>query len=421
MNALAQIGTSAFALNASQLSLVKNTIAKDCNDQEFNLFIEVARGMGLNPFMKQILPMVFGKKSKDADKRRMSIIVTRDGLRVIAARCRDYRPASEPPGKEFDESLKSSGNPKGIVKVTVCLWKQDAQGQWWPVAGEAYWDEFAPLKFSPKDWEEVPGEFYPDGNPVKRLKEGAVPSILDTDGNWGKMPIVMITKCAEAQALRAGWPEQFSGVYVEEEMHRTQAIELASEIVQAEAAAAREAKINKEPSLLVCFDGQTAELVSVPVSKLYDRVMEWTRGRPAATISEFVARNRHPLREFWAKAPTDALALKKELESASKPKAVAGATDARRDPSEIVPETGESTDTLMDGMPFDLEKFLAEVDAAMATGKTDDEVFEIWDGFDVEATLTEDEHALQRAFDLRGAHVDRITRAYLNSHPANAG
>lgn len=84
------------------------------------------------------------------------------------------------------------------------------------------------------------------------------------------------------------------------------------------------------------------------------------------------------------------------------------------DAAEIVPETGESTDALMDANPFDLEAFLSELVAAMATGKTEDQVIEIWDGFDVEPTLCENEDALRRAFDLRAACLVKFS-------PANAG
>jgi len=84
------------------------------------------------------------------------------------------------------------------------------------------------------------------------------------------------------------------------------------------------------------------------------------------------------------------------------------------DASEIVSETGESVDAVLDANPFDLEAFLSELVAAMATGKTEDQVIEIWDGFDAEATLTDDETALQRAFDLRAERL-----AVLN--PINAG
>ena len=34
--------------------------------------------------------------------------------------------------------------------------------------------------------------------------------------NWRTMPIVMLTKCAEANALRAGF--DIAGIYVEEEL-----------------------------------------------------------------------------------------------------------------------------------------------------------------------------------------------------------
>ncbi|MGU3399264.1 recombinase RecT [Brucellaceae bacterium D45D] len=70
---------------------------------------------------------------------------------------------------------------------------------------------------------------------------------------------------------------------------------------------------------------------------------------------------------------------------------------------------------------FNLEAFLTELDDAMATGKTEDAISEIWDGYDVEATLTDDEDALQRAFDLRKHRVARVLRTMLNSHPVNAG
>ena len=32
------------------------------------------------------------------------------------------------------------------------------------------------------------------------------------------MPVNQLTKCAEALALRRGWPEELGGVYVDEEM-----------------------------------------------------------------------------------------------------------------------------------------------------------------------------------------------------------
>ncbi len=38
----------------------------------------------------------------------------------------------------------------------------------------------------------------------------------------------MLAKCATMQALRAGWPDQFGGLYCEEELDRAKALDLAA-------------------------------------------------------------------------------------------------------------------------------------------------------------------------------------------------
>ena len=91
------------------------------------------------------------------------------------------------------------------------------------------------------------------------------------------------------------------------------------------------------------------------------------------------------------------------------------------DPAEIVPETGDQAAAIMDGEPFDIEAFLSELDDSMATASTEEAVIEVWDGYDVEATLCENEETLQRAFDLRKKQVARVLRDTLNMHPLNAG
>lgn len=63
-------------------------------------------------------------------------------------------------------------------------------------------------------------------------------------------------------------------------------------------------------------------------------------------------------------------------------------------------------DDVRDG--FDLDTFLSDLDVSMSAGKTEDEIIEIWDGHDVEATLTGDEIALQRAFNLRRKRLDAV-------------
>lgn len=99
-----------FDLTPRQIALVKTTVAKDTNDEEFNLYMEVAKAKGLDPFLGQIIPMVFNKGK--SDKRKMTIIISRDGQRVIAQRCGDYRPASKPPVYEIDRDLIGPLNPQ---------------------------------------------------------------------------------------------------------------------------------------------------------------------------------------------------------------------------------------------------------------------------------------------------------------------
>jgi len=91
------------------------------------------------------------------------------------------------------------------------------------------------------------------------------------------------------------------------------------------------------------------------------------------------------------------------------------------DHTEVVEETGEAVDAIMDGEPFDLEAYLSELNDSMATAATEEAIIEVWDGYDVEATLCEDETALQRAFDLRKKQVARVLCDTLNMHPITAG
>ncbi len=292
-----------FDMSPRQIALVQQTVAKDCNAEEFNLFMEVARAKGLDPFLGQIIPMVFSKNN--AAKRKMTIIISRDGQRVIAQRCGDYRPASKPPTYEFDASLKGPLNPHGIVAATVFLWKQDPKsGEWYEVAGQSFWEEFAPIK---DEWAE-------NEKTGKNYKTGK--QTLDDSGNWCRMPRLMIAKCAEMQALRAGWPEQFTGLYDEAEMDRVKVLDLtASEIVEHDREEHRLKAAGAANSITVTW-GDNWALENVPVGKFADEVMRFIKESPPEAVAKWRDANREPLKRFWALQPGDALALKKEIEAA---------------------------------------------------------------------------------------------------------
>ena len=291
-------------LRPNQLDLLRRTVAQDCSREEFDLFIEVANRYGLDPFRRQIMPLVFSKDRPE--KRRMVIIVGIDGQRMIAQRAGNYRPASEP--THFVENRRKKGptNPLGLVLARAALHQQDNRGEWFPVVGEAYWDELAPIR---DEWEEDLAFGW--------RKTGR--QILDPSGSWPKMPRLMLAKCATMQALRAGWPAEFGGLYVEEEMDRAKVTDLmASEAADRAREENRLIAIAGKDAITVSFDNWALE--NVPLGQFADRVLAWieTPGRMPSEVRHWAEANRDPLRTFWAKSPSDAFELKKVIEATSK-------------------------------------------------------------------------------------------------------
>lgn len=305
------------ALTPQQISLIRRTIAADCNEAEFDLFMAAARSAGLDPFRKQISPLVFSKD--DAAKRRMSIITTIDGLRVIAARSGRYRPDDDEPEFTYDQAEKGPANPQGIVRAKVRVFTQDDRGQWFPVVGVAYWTEFAPVKedaVDGYDWVDT-GETWPDSGKPKRRKvpRGSGEIVRKVDGNWERMPRVMIAKCAEAQALRKAFPEDLSGLYEGAELDQAKIVDvLPSEVVATEERDQRLARIGGASGILFQLF-PNAPLETIPLGQVYDRLCERVTEIEGLQMLDWLTEaNRAPLQEFWARAAGDALELKKVLE-----------------------------------------------------------------------------------------------------------
>lgn len=284
------------APNANQLALIRRTIANDCNDAEFDLFMAAARSAGLDPFRKQISPIVFNKNKPD--KRRMSIITTIDGLRVIASRSGRYRPDEEEPDYTFNPDEKGPTNPLGLEKARVRIYIDNK-----PVTGVAYWSEFAPIT---EEWVE-------DEQTGRRKRSGKM--VLDTGGNWSRMPRVMLAKCAEAQALRKAFPEDMSGIYEQAEMDQAKVIDvLPSEAVAIEDRDQRLARIGGASGILFQLF-PNAPLEPIALGKVYDTVAARVQEiESAEMLAWFESANRAPLQEFWARSAGDALELKKVIE-----------------------------------------------------------------------------------------------------------
>lgn len=291
--------------SAPQLALVRKTAAKDANPVEFDQFIEFCRMARLNPLRKQVYLFIFHKNKPD---KRQSVFVTAiDGLRAIADRSGNYRPDPEPARITYDEKLKGPLNPQGILKTQVTVFKW-AHGDWHAVAGEAYWAEFAPIRDVWKE-DETGKRVKTDQKELDPSKEG-----------WSRMPHIMISKVAEAQALRKGWPEDLSGLYGEEEVDRMKTIELtATEIADEADKTARMEKVGGPNTILVDWmDGES--LQPVASGKFHDQAIAFIRAHmkkgeeEASEILKWRDRNRHGLQTFWALEKDAALDLKKELE-----------------------------------------------------------------------------------------------------------
>lgn len=291
--------------NKAQLQTIRQMCAKDCNSLEFDAFLEMCRMRGLNPLLKHIYAMVLHKDKPD--KRQLVITVSVDGQRVIANRTKNYRPDEKPPRFEVDPDLKGDPlNPAGLVTAEVSVYIF-SHGGWFPVSQVAYWEEFAPIE---DEWAENPatGKRAPTGR--KFLKP-----------NWKKMPRVMLAKVAEMQALRKAFPDDFSGLYGEEEMDRTitaaSSTDMSpSEMLEEAAREQRQEMLGGPGTMIDWMSGGPLE--KVPFGQFFDRSMQFLQqmqGSPAA-IRAWEDRNRISLKEFWGYSKGDADELRRQIDKA---------------------------------------------------------------------------------------------------------
>lgn len=141
-------------------------------DEDLFLFLYTAKRTGLDPILKQIYAVY--RWDSRLGREKMAIQVGIDGMRLVAQRSGEFAGISD---AVFDS--EDSPNPK---KATVTV-KKNINGVVTETTASARWEE------------------YSQESPL-----------------WKKMPYLMLSKCAEALALRKAFPNELSGIYTEDEM-----------------------------------------------------------------------------------------------------------------------------------------------------------------------------------------------------------
>lgn len=168
-------------LTTDEVNLVRTTCARDANEDEFKLFMHVAKKSRLDPILKQIYCLIFHTKRG----RQMVIITGIGGFRSMAARDhKDYGGTSEAKFVWPDDVEKTPANRLIPFSATVTAFRKGGQFG----SATVYWEEFAPV-----DLREDRADF------------------------WNRMPKHMLAKCAEAHALRKMFPG-LNNIFTEEEM-----------------------------------------------------------------------------------------------------------------------------------------------------------------------------------------------------------
>lgn len=171
------------------LELIKKTVAPGLTDSEFLLFCHVARVRRLDPLQKQIYAMkrrVWNTETNQYEDR-MVLQVGIDGFRSIANRTGFYMPSDMLPLVE--------GEGTKDLRVTVWIKKwHELSAQWMEFGATAYYREFV------------------------QTKKDKATGKLEPVSMWEKMAIGQTEKCAEAKAIRRGWPEELGQFYIPEEV-----------------------------------------------------------------------------------------------------------------------------------------------------------------------------------------------------------
>jgi phage recombination protein Bet len=174
--------------------------------EEAFAFLSQAKKLGLDPISGQIIMQEH--RMKNTGEVKYTIIVGIDGYRSMAIRTGLYAPGDDTIYKYKDDGT--------LFSATVYVKRYHPESkQWNQFSATALYDEYCQMYYDSASRERKPTQM------------------------WAKMGHTMLEKCAEARALRRGFPETLSGLYTIEELAQT-----ASATNDGEDAARRGAKLN---------------------------------------------------------------------------------------------------------------------------------------------------------------------------------
>lgn len=203
MSELATVPSATLALpplefTKEQEKMIRDTYASGASESEFQVLMTTAKVRNLNPILKQIYFVSRNVKEKDEKGRdiyvkKWSAQVSIEGLRSIAERTGKYAGSSAP---EF-------GYSEGRVRKMKCAFSGKTFEKPIPVTCK--------VGVRRRDWAEPCFGVVDVDEFVQTSKYGV-------NKFWDEKTHVMMAKCAEAVALRKAFPEDLSGLFINEEM-----------------------------------------------------------------------------------------------------------------------------------------------------------------------------------------------------------
>ena len=214
--AFANVPAGALAIEAGQTAWTTMQAAAlgqlgiaDAPEGDKQVFLHVSQRTGLDPFAKQIY--MIGRKENKKEKRgdrwvdnwtvKWSIQTGIEGFRVIRSRAeRDEGVRGilseavyyDGKGQEYDTWYFQQ--PPVIVKMTYTV--RDRNGIETPYVSKLRFDEYRQTR--------------------KENRDGTEVQVLS--GQWATKPVHMLEKCTEADVYRKAFPQDFSGIHLDDTM-----------------------------------------------------------------------------------------------------------------------------------------------------------------------------------------------------------